>query len=185
MPLLNSALKDSESSFTPVLDGLVALARTGMNVGDPRTYITAYDYLERAMVLLGVKDESNSPLPRLANHIRCLSGAFHNAAGALYQAGKYGSAIGFLKDGCRLGSVALTMWKSSKTPSKEGWKQLGDQLHRRWQLLAVCYTKIEDRKVEDCLISEDRLTNLHASWHSKRIYSASRPSLMWKLVLST
>jgi separase len=29
----------------------------------------------------------------------------------------------------------------------EGWRQLEEQLYRRWELLGVCYSKIGDRKV--------------------------------------
>jgi hypothetical protein len=74
----------------------------------------------------------------------------------MYQAGRHGTAIGFLKDACALGVKALGMWKKMPGVDKkedrnekaeDGWHQLEDQLYRRWELLGVCYSKIGDRKV--------------------------------------
>ncbi|KAH7913084.1 peptidase family C50-domain-containing protein [Hygrophoropsis aurantiaca] len=107
-----------------------------------------------------------------ANYIRCISGAYHNLAGTLYQSGKYGTAIRFLEEGCRLGARALTLRSctaalgtpevpkkedeepgnetarenSDRTREKEGWRQLEEQLYRRWELLGVCHSKIGNRR---------------------------------------
>lgn len=124
-------------------------------MNEPKTYIPTHDLLTRAMSLLGITDSAtveNCAPPEHANYVRCLAGAFHNIAGSLYQAGRYGSAISFLKDGCQLGSVAVKMHRaadsSSDSDSKvDAWKQLDEQLYRRWQLLGACYTKIGDRQV--------------------------------------
>jgi separase len=88
-----------------------------------------------------------------ANFLRCVSGAFHNLAGTLYQAGKHGAAIGFLQDACSLGMKALNMRQTTTAnpinkKADEGWTQLEEQLYRRWELLGVCYSKIGDRKVD-------------------------------------
>ena len=57
----------------------------------------------------------------------------------------------------------------------EGWKQLEEQLYRRWELLGVCYVKIGDRKVRvirglDLLwFDTSRRTHIpHSSSASKR-----------------
>lgn len=75
----------------------------------------------------------------------------------MYQAGRHGTAIGFLKHACSLGVKALDMWKKEprledkakgrREKTEEGWRQLEEQLYRRWELLGVCYSKIGDRKV--------------------------------------
>ncbi|ESK88507.1 cysteine-type endopeptidase [Moniliophthora roreri MCA 2997] len=142
--------------FVPqVLDALFVVARTTLSVSDPRTYTAAYDYLDRAVALLNVDGEqSESQNLDSANYARCISGAFHNLAGTLYQAGRYGSTIPFLKEGCRLGVKAMELRTlcgqvesgEQGVSKKDPWKQLEEQLWRRWQLLALCYTKIGDRK---------------------------------------
>ena len=136
--------------LTRCLDTLFVLARITLNPVDPRTYVPAHDYLTRATSFLGI------PVQNTANYTRCVSGAFHNLGATMYQAGRYGTAIGFLKDACVFGVKALNMWLESSVGSKggvgsekieEGWRQLEEQLYRRWELLGVCYSKIGDRKV--------------------------------------
>jgi hypothetical protein len=61
--------------------------------------------------------------------------------------------VRFLKEACALGARALyvrvgTMREDGEDgEQEEGWKQLEGQLFRRWELLAVCYSKFGDRKV--------------------------------------
>lgn len=145
------------------------LARTTFAPNNPVLTDAAYDLLVRAAHLLGFQltngyeySHTISPPPLVteesfANFVRCLSGAFHSLGGTLYQAGKYGSAIRFLRRGCPLGAVALRLRRSRdsrdeqpKTPGSkeaEGWGQLHDQLSRRWELLGVSCSKIGDRQV--------------------------------------
>lgn len=57
----------------------------------------------------------------------------------------------FLKEGCRIGSVALEMrtrqqQNENETGSEEAWKSLREGLFRRWELLGICYTKMGDRR---------------------------------------
>ena len=98
-----------------------------------------------------------------ANYIRCISGTYYNIAGSLYQATRYGAAVPFLREACLLGAKALSMKGRGKGKGKakeeanpeakrevDGeiqWNQLEEQLYRRWELLAVCYSKNGDRKV--------------------------------------
>ena len=62
----------------------------------------------------------------------------------------------FLKEGCLLSVRALqlragaTQDDSEDGEREEGWKQLEEQMFRRWELLAVCYSKMGDRKVNIC-----------------------------------
>jgi separase len=160
--------------YASLLDLLFVLARTTLAPNNPVSTDAAYDTLARAAGLLGFQladdhqcSQSISPPSSVteeafANFIRCLSGAFHSLGGTLYQAGKYGSAIRFLRRGCRAGAVALHLrmscdakilenaheqQKVAAGKETEGWAQLRDQLSRRWELLGVCFSKIGDRQV--------------------------------------
>ena len=157
-----------------MLDLFFVLARTTLAPNNPILTDAAYDHLSRAASLLGFQLTDNheyphsiSPPPSVteegfANFVRCLSGAFHSLGGTLYQAGKYGSAIRFLRRGCHVGVVALRLRKNcdakildntheqqklATSKEAEGWGQLRDQLSRRWELLGVCCSKIGDRQV--------------------------------------
>ena len=90
----------------------------------------------------------------MANYMRCVSGAFYNLAGSLYQATRYGAAVPFLKESCALGGKALRLPRAvSKSTNENEWQQLEEQLFRRWELLAACYSKNGDRKVGiSCLL---------------------------------
>ncbi|KAJ7510027.1 cysteine peptidase C50 [Mycena galericulata] len=142
--------KPTADLITAVLDTLFVLARTKLNVQDPRTQAPSYDVLRRAVALLDIEIEDVAA--DKATYVRCISGAFHNLAGTLYQAGKHGAAIRYLNDGCTLGRTALEMRTTVLTQKDdpkmtEGWRQLEEQLWRRWELLGVCYSKIGDRKL--------------------------------------
>ena len=92
--------------------------------------------------------EADNEMVDIANYTRCVSGAFYNVAGSLYQATRYGAAVPFLKESCVLGGKALRLPKPvSKSINEKEWQQLEEQLFRRWELLAVCYSKNGDRKV--------------------------------------
>ena len=155
-----------------MLDLLFVLARTTLAPNNPVLTDTAYDLLARAACLLGLQLDNDSheyiptsPLANeesFANFIRCLSGAFHSLGATLYQAGKYGTSIRFLRQGCRAGRVALHLHGNyternqgdAQEPRKvasgkeaEGWETLRGHLSRRWELLGVCYSKIGDRQV--------------------------------------
>ncbi|KAF7294812.1 Cysteine peptidase C50 [Mycena indigotica] len=145
---LNSETPPIDLLLTPALDTLFALAKLKLNIRDPLSYETSYSFLQRAAALL----ETNDPETLAkANYIRCISGAFHNIAGTLYQAEKYAGASRFLHDGCRLGEQAFDMYSRTRgtesTKMSEGWLQLEEQLWRRYELLAVCCSKIGDRKL--------------------------------------
>ncbi|KAJ7653310.1 cysteine peptidase C50 [Mycena polygramma] len=151
--VLESALrtKPTADAATSLLDALFVLARTKLNVPDPRTHGAPYTFLERAAAVLDLEFDDGADK---ATYARCISGAFHNLAGTLYQAGKHGVAIRYLRDGCTLGKRALDMYAAGASAGKEevlkteaGWRQLEEQLWRRWELLGVCYSKIGDRKL--------------------------------------
>jgi separase len=161
-----------------LLDLFFVLARTTLAPSNPVLTDAAYDLLFRAARLLGFQLTNDheyphtiSPPPSVveeafANFVRCLSGAFHSLGGTLYQSGKYGSAIRFLRRGCPLGVVALRLRRNCNSKSlsnaqeqqqaagskeTESWEQLHDQLSRRWELLGVCCSKIGDRQVGQSL----------------------------------
>ncbi|KAJ7449960.1 cysteine peptidase C50 [Mycena latifolia] len=144
--------KPAADAVTAVLDTLFVLARTRLDVDDPRTHTPPHTILKRAAALLDIEIEDAAA--DKATYARCISGAFHNLAGTLYQAGKHGAAIRYLQDGCTLGRIALDMHatkvaggKEDEPKMAEGWRQLEEQLWRRWELLGVCYSKIGDRKL--------------------------------------
>ncbi|KAJ7775022.1 cysteine peptidase C50 [Mycena metata] len=139
--------KPTADGVTAVLDTLFVLARTKLDVQDPRTHGLPYTFLKRAAAFLDI--EFDDVAVDKATYARCTSGAFHNLAGTLYQGGKYGMAIRYLEDGCTLGRKALEMHSSAgkdEPKNVEGWRQLEEQLWRRWELLGVCCSKIGDRK---------------------------------------
>lgn len=146
--------KTSAEIITPALDTLFVLARTSLVPTDYDTYSASYDYLARATELLGLGLRAD-PSPDLANFVRCISGAYHNLAGTLYQDCKYTGAVRFLKEACVLGARALGMHvrekeggaEKEKERQEEGWKVLREQLFRRWELLGICHSKAGDRRV--------------------------------------
>lgn len=160
-----------------MLDLLFVLARTTLAPNNPVLTDTAYNFLARAACLLGLQLDNDSheyisthpsaSEDTFANFIRCLSGAFHSLGATLYQAGKYGISIRFLRQGCLVGRVALRLHYSEKIrgdaqePLKEasgkeaeGWEILSGHLSRRWELLGVCYSKIGDRQVGPSVSAE-------------------------------
>ncbi|KAJ3998053.1 cysteine peptidase C50 [Lentinula boryana] len=168
--LYEDAIRAVDSSSNPehltyMLDTLFILSRTVLDVSDPKTYETAHDLLARATNILSLsshEDDSSLLSPAVLplcftsstgrpDFIRCTSGAFYNLGGTLYQAGRYSSAIPFLKEGCRLAIAALVECNTDETQFDQTdklnpWLQLKGQLWRRFQLLAVCFINIGDRR---------------------------------------
>lgn len=142
--------------MTPALDSLFALARTAIVTSSPPTYTTAYDLLARADTLLTAAERYACDPYQLSNYLRCLSGAFHNIGGTLYQATQHAHAARFLKQSCIIGERALhghratlptNLADADGPDDKETWAQLEDQMYRRWEILGVCHSKTGDRKM--------------------------------------
>lgn len=140
--------------MSPLFETLFVLARTSFILSNPATYNTSYAYLERASRVVAQSREkpSSIPVPALANYVRCVSGAFHHIAGMLHQSGRYSHCVRFLVEGCALGGRALELYRTIPDEDvdkgkTDAWEQLDEQLHRRWELLAVCHAKCGDRKV--------------------------------------
>lgn len=147
---------------TRCIDTLFVLSRDVLAVTSPTTFVPAFDHLSKAASILDAVP-SGKLLPQaeaapeeavdVANYLRCVSGAFYNIAGSLYQATRYGNAVPFLVESCTLGVKALGMPKPPPSASSSGearekeWTQLEEQIGRRWELLGVCYSKNGDRKV--------------------------------------
>lgn len=142
-------------TLTRAIDSLFVLGRTTLDISQPPSYIPAYDHLEDALKTIdGISCEGVD----IPNYLRCISGAFYNLAGALYQASRHGAAVPFLKQACAVGLRSLKAHRAASPPStpkgkekakqrEDEWLQLEQQLYRRWELLAVCYLKNGDRKV--------------------------------------
>ncbi|KAI6148818.1 peptidase family C50-domain-containing protein [Pisolithus tinctorius] len=157
--LPRATIKDNLASL---LDTQFVVARNRLNSDDVDTYTLALQQLENAVATIDGSLTVIDPLDS-ANFLRCISGAFHNLGGTLYKADKHGGAIRFLKQGCIVGTRALSLYTSQgkvdttngefdsqekeSERNKEGWKQLEEQLFRRYELLGVCYLKIGDRKL--------------------------------------
>ncbi|KAI0029237.1 peptidase family C50-domain-containing protein [Vararia minispora EC-137] len=158
----------TSDDYTSLLDTLFVLARTTLSPLDPVSTDAAYLFLTRATTVIGLEVDSSHDytsavrkpacvtLEVHANFIRCISGAFHNLAGVLYQAERFGYAIRFLRHGCVLGGLALVLAGEGgflevdgemKEKQTEVWRQLREQMTRRWELLGVCYSRIADRKL--------------------------------------
>lgn len=144
--------------LTRTLDTLFVLSRTGLIVNDPSTFVPAFEHLSHAVRILDSIPSDRFPLSPseeeavdIANYTRCVSGAFYNLACSLYQVSKYGNAVPFLVKSCELGGKALRLPRIAQRVPNEArqmeWTQLEEQLFRRWELLAVCYSKNGDRKV--------------------------------------
>lgn len=149
--------------MTRCIDTLFVLSRDGLAVTNPTTFVPAFDHLAKAKSILDAvpTDKILTQAPtaaeevvEVANYLRCISGAFYNIAGSLYQAGRYGNAVPFLLESCTLGVKALglprtppTNSSSSSEAREKEWVQLEGQIYRRWELLGVCYSKNGDRKV--------------------------------------
>ena len=151
--------------LTRTLDTLFVLSRTGLIVNEPTTFVPTFEYLSRAVRILDSIPPDKFPLAPveeavdIANYTRCVSGAFYNLAGSLYQVSRYGNAVPFLVESCELGGKALRLPRIQQRVPNEArdkeWSQLEDQLFRRWELLAVCYSKNGDRKVWPSLLYFD------------------------------
>ncbi|PPQ82925.1 hypothetical protein CVT24_008809, partial [Panaeolus cyanescens] len=137
------------------LDTIFSLSRTRLNAQDPNSYLPAYDYLKLAQSIVDAlpseaASENPDELPDVANYIRCISGAHYNIAGTLYQITRYGNAVPFLLESCNFAGNALQMSRCTKRSIDEArakeWTQLEEQLYRRWELLAICYSKNGDKR---------------------------------------
>lgn len=156
------------------------MSRTVLNVNEPSTFITAFEHLARAVAILDTVPRDKFPISPIdqtvdvANYARCISGAFYNIAGSLYQASRFGNAVPFLVESCTLGAKALRLPRPvQETPNEsreKEWKSLEEQLFRRWELLAVCYSKNGDRKAR-------RLTSMFV-FCSAYVTSSSRTHTM-------
>jgi separase len=110
-------------------------------------------------MLLASMEDYACDSTQLANYLRCLSGAFHNLGGALYQASQHSHAARFLEQSCIAGSEALAKYRiaaltsntespvAAETGKQNPWTQLEEQMYRRWEILGVCHSKTGDRKM--------------------------------------
>ncbi|KAH9848957.1 peptidase family C50-domain-containing protein [Lenzites betulinus] len=162
---------------TGAVESLFALSRTAFVLNNPDTYATAGKYLERATALVhsasqpshnagsDVASSSQCTTPQvsstsltrqqLANYTRCIAGAYYNCALQLHQSGRLAHAVPFLEEACARADAAVREYRSAGAlgdsedgaAKREVWKQLEEQLCRRWELLAVCHAKTGDRQL--------------------------------------
>ena len=175
--------------LTRCLDTLFVLSRTQLIPTNPTTFVPAFDLLSRAATILESVPGDKFPLASvedsvdIANYTRCVSGAFYNLAGSLYQATRYGNAVPFLVESCSYGEKALRIpIPQSSTPNASRdneWAQLKEQLFRRWELLGVCYSKNGDKKVgRSAFLCIYVITDLSSSSNCRRHTIASSALFM-------
>ncbi|KAH7890369.1 peptidase family C50-domain-containing protein [Phlebopus sp. FC_14] len=157
------APKDVLASF---LDASFILARVYLNPSNVDSYTPALRFLEQGTVVVEAALSNTIISASICGSLlRCISGTLHNLGGTLYTAGRHGGAVRFLKEGCALGRRALDLRAQSVTQMEnltpketsdkdvdderddDSWKQLEQQLFRRYELLGLCYTKIGERKL--------------------------------------
>ncbi|KAF9225675.1 hypothetical protein BS17DRAFT_749997 [Gyrodon lividus] len=144
----------TKDTLTSLVDVLFVLARTRLDCDNADSYTPALHYLDRAVTAVSVASPSIAVV-EAATLLRCTSGALHNLGGTLYAAARLGGAVRFLKEGCIVGRKALLLRATTHVEEqdresdreKDGWKQLEQQLFRRYELLGVCHSKIGDRKL--------------------------------------
>ncbi|KAI0634651.1 peptidase family C50-domain-containing protein [Trametes polyzona] len=162
----------TSTTVTGGVESLFTLARTTFVLTNPDTYALARTYLQRAAALVqNASSAAHSPTQsngssetaraiartrqQLANYVRCIAGAYYNMALQLHQAGRLAHAVPFLDKACARAESALTGYHTAvaeseaadeeDTAKEEVWKQLEEQLYRRWELLGVCHAKTGDR----------------------------------------
>lgn len=170
--LSSSVITSLSDLTTRALDSLFVVSKFTLDVQASETYTITHDYLARANTILTNVNQTGIPL---SNYLRCLSGAYYNFAGNLYQSGRHGPAVTFLKDACSIGGRALTRRPKEKVNGEEksreleGWKQLEETLFRRWELLGICHIKLGDRKVrflQTCDTSFIQIINFFTRMHT-------------------
>ncbi|KAF8842467.1 hypothetical protein BDN67DRAFT_965802 [Paxillus ammoniavirescens] len=144
----------TKDTLTSLLDVLFVLARTRLDCANADSYTPALQYLHSAVAAVSTS-VSVITTADAASLFRCASAAQHNIGGTLYKSAKLGGAVRFLKEGCIVGRKALALRSSTRIEEqdresdreKDGWKQLEEQLFRRYELLGICHSKIGDRKL--------------------------------------
>ncbi|KIK92250.1 hypothetical protein PAXRUDRAFT_830139 [Paxillus rubicundulus Ve08.2h10] len=144
----------TKDTLTSLLDVLFVLARTGLDCANADSWTPALRYLHSAVTAVSAST-SVITTADAASLFRCISAAQHNIGGSLYKSAKLGGAVRFLKEGCITGRRALALRSSTRIEEqdresdreKDGWKQLEEQLFRRYELLGICHSKIGDRKL--------------------------------------
>ncbi|KAI0344016.1 hypothetical protein BDW22DRAFT_1114942 [Trametopsis cervina] len=144
-----------EELLASALDSYFVLAKATFVVSRPVTFDRSFESLSSSLILVASLPASSLSALDRANFLRCISGAFHNLGAALYQAGHFSHAIRFFEKSCPVGDDALKRHRATvahidsmegNSESESQWTTLEEQLHRRWEILAVCHSKTGDRK---------------------------------------
>lgn len=144
--------------YTCAVDSLCSLSKSRFVPGQTWTYMTVYEYLDRASALIEFPLLHQShDLDYFVKLTKCVSGALMNIAIALYQINHYSHVVRFLTLCCTLTSQlwdSLTAIDTGSTPTLTIIKSVEEcriyfktALTKRWELLGDCYSKIGDRKV--------------------------------------
>jgi tetratricopeptide (TPR) repeat protein len=149
---LETAL-DSLAQVNPsggAMEVLLFLARRKMEPVDcdGRDHRAAWDYLERTASLAGIAfpfptevSFNTSIAPRL---VRALTSAYYNAGAVLHNAFHPELARRFLERSVYIASEAVRLCDTSN--SSEELEHVRQQLHRRWELLAITYSTLGERR---------------------------------------
>ncbi|KAI8971333.1 peptidase family C50-domain-containing protein [Trametes punicea] len=157
----------TSTSVTGAVEGLFTLARTTFVINNAGSYAPTRTYLQRAAAFVSdaalqaqsPNADKSRPLPfsslQLANYKRCVAGVYYNFAVQLHQNGRLSHAVPFLTEACNLSDRALVDYRTAllkeesadEIGKREVWRQLEEQLYRRWELLGVCHAKTGDRQL--------------------------------------
>ncbi|KZV89225.1 hypothetical protein EXIGLDRAFT_771939 [Exidia glandulosa HHB12029] len=137
-----------------VVDALVVMARAALREGQSGIQ-PAYAHLERAIrisksqyQLRRLGDENTKQTGadiELAQRLRVVAAALYVHGGGLYKDALYGHAALYLKTSCDVACEAIDLASSSSDQST--WKDLKEQLSKRYELHGVCCFKFGDRKI--------------------------------------
>lgn len=138
------------------------LAYHHLVVDDRLTYVPTYAYFERALPLLGVTAHPNKETVILwrqgqsISSLRALTSTLYNIGGILYNASKPESAIKFILSACSIGQAILALPETGIDACERLVELQGEYkrvMSKRWELLALCYHGIGEKRVSPGQVS--------------------------------
>lgn len=145
------------STVPGIVDTLLCLADDVFNVAEPSSQDASLADLDRARQLVETCSAADDSRLHL---VRCVSSAYYNIGVALFNADKPAAAVRFLYPACAFPTALFHLDSLAPEPpvldgrdALEGLTDLRRQLVRRWELMALCYLKLDKRKAHSAYIS--------------------------------
>lgn len=160
---------DRKDLLASAIDSLLLLAYFHLAVDDRLSYSAVFDYLDRCLPLIGITSDSVSlamtvQAKQAIHPVRSLTSAFYNIGGTLYNASRPQSGIRFLQRSCDVGDAVLRYEQSTASLSErsssdlESLAEIRRHMPKRWELLALSYHGIGEKRVCSHVISGESLT---------------------------